>query len=100
MEEDVYKKELKQLQQRLGELHNRLYRKKVPSSLPMKGGMQPEKAEISSGLREHLIRVDMRFIRLQVPSRMRKQDIICGVSGQGFRVPGILQSLTERGMGV
>ena len=30
MEEDVYKKELKQLQQRLGELHNRLFHKKVP----------------------------------------------------------------------
>ena len=100
MEEDVYKKELKQLQQRLGELHNRLYRKKVPVIIAYEGWDAAGKGGNINGLREHLIRVDMRFIRLQVPSRMRKQDIICGVSGQGFRVPGILQSLTERGMGV
>ena len=37
MEEDVYKKELKQLQQRLGELHNRLYRKKVPVIIAYEG---------------------------------------------------------------
>ena len=37
MEEDVYKKELKQLQQRLGELHNRLYRKKAPVIIAYEG---------------------------------------------------------------
>lgn len=37
MEEDAYKKELKQLQHRLGELHNRLYRKKVPVIIAYEG---------------------------------------------------------------
>ena len=35
--EEEYKKELKQLQQRLGELHNRLYRKKVPVIIAYEG---------------------------------------------------------------
>lgn len=37
IEEDAYKKELKELQQRLGELHNRLYRKKVPVIIAYEG---------------------------------------------------------------
>ena len=37
MEEEEYKKELKQLQHRLGELHNRLYRKKVPVIIAYEG---------------------------------------------------------------
>lgn len=37
MENDEYKKELKHLQQRLGELHNRLYRKKVPVIIAYEG---------------------------------------------------------------
>ncbi len=35
--EDEYKKELKRLQNRLGELHNRLYRKKVPVIIAYEG---------------------------------------------------------------
>lgn len=35
--EEAYKTELKQLQQRLGELHNRLYRKKVPVIIAYEG---------------------------------------------------------------
>lgn len=35
--DDEYKKELKRLQQRLGELHNRLYRKKVPVIIAYEG---------------------------------------------------------------
>ncbi len=35
--EEDYKKELKQLRQRLGELHNRLYRKKVPVIIAYEG---------------------------------------------------------------
>lgn len=52
IETDEYRKELKELQNRLGELHNRLYRKKCRSSLPMRAGMQQEKAAISSGSQE------------------------------------------------
>lgn len=37
MENEEYKKELKRLQQRLGELHNRLYRKKVPVIIAYEG---------------------------------------------------------------
>ena len=37
IEETEYKKELKHLQQRLGELHNRLYRKKVPVIIAYEG---------------------------------------------------------------
>ena len=37
IEEEAYKKELKQLQTRLGELHNRLYRKKVPVIIAYEG---------------------------------------------------------------
>lgn len=37
IENDEYKKELKHLQQRLGELHNRLYRKKVPVIIAYEG---------------------------------------------------------------
>lgn len=37
IEEEEYKKELKQLQHRLGELHNRLYRKKVPVIIAYEG---------------------------------------------------------------
>lgn len=37
IEDEKYKEELKQLQQRLGELHNRLYRKKVPVIIAYEG---------------------------------------------------------------
>lgn len=37
IETDAYKKELKELQHRLGELHNRLYRKKVPVIIAYEG---------------------------------------------------------------
>ena len=37
MEEDAYRKELKELQEKLGELHNRLYRKKVPVIIAYEG---------------------------------------------------------------
>lgn len=37
IENEEYKKELKRLQQRLGELHNRLYRKKVPVIIAYEG---------------------------------------------------------------
>lgn len=37
MDEQTYKKELKRLQEELGELHNRLYRKKVPVIIAYEG---------------------------------------------------------------
>lgn len=37
IEEEAYRQELKQLQHRLGELHNRLYRKKVPVIIAYEG---------------------------------------------------------------
>ena len=37
LDEETYRKELKHLKQRLGELHNRLYRKKVPVIIAYEG---------------------------------------------------------------
>ena len=37
MEDEEYKKELKHLQKKLGELHNRLYRKRVPVIITYEG---------------------------------------------------------------
>lgn len=63
----------------------------------MKAGMQRERAEISKGSREPLIRGGMRSIPLQVRNPMKRQGIICGVSGPGFQRPAILPFLTEAG---
>ena len=97
IETDEYRKELKELQNRLGELHNRLYRKKYRSSSLMRAGMQQEKAATSSGSQEHLIRAVTKFIRSQARNLMRKQDIICGVSGRDCRKQDILLFLTAHG---
>lgn len=97
IETDEYRKELKELQNRLGELHNRLYRKKYRSSSLMRAGMQQEKAATSSGLQEHLIRAVTKFIRSQARNLMRKQDITCGVSGRDCRKQDISLFLTAHG---
>lgn len=97
IETDEYRKELKELQNRLGELHNRLYRKKYRSSSLMRVGMQREKAATSSGLQEHLIRAVTKFIRSQARNLMRKQDITCGVSGRDCRKQDISLFLTAPG---
>lgn len=97
IETDEYRKELKELQNRLGELHNRLYRKKCRSSLPMRAGMQQEKAAISSGSQERSTRAVTKFIRSQARNLMRKQDITCGVSGRDCRKQDISLFLTAPG---
>ena len=62
--------------------------------------MLPEKAGILSASRKHWIREDTKCIPLPVPNRMRKQDIICGVSGPDCQRAVISQSSTEPGMDV
>ena len=98
IEADEYRKELKELQNRLGELHNRLYRKKVPVIIAYEAGMQREKAATSSGSQEHLTRAVTKFIRSQARNLMRKQDITCGVSGRDCRKQDISLFLTAPGM--
>ena len=85
LDEEEYKEELKKLQTRLGELHNRYTENGFRSSSPMKAGMQQEKAAV------------MKYILLQARNPTRRQDIICGVSGQDCLRTVILQSLTEPG---
>ena len=95
--DEEYKAELKELQAKLGSLHNRLYRKRVPVIITYEAGMLPEREEISRGSRRLLIPVDLRYILSQVRSLMKKPVIICGVSGQGFPRMVTLPSLTGRG---
>ena len=95
--EDEYKKELKRLQNRLGELHNRLYRKKVPVIIAYEGWDAAGKG-ISSGSPEHSIRGAMKYIRSQARSHTRRRDIISGVSGRGCQRQDISRSLTAPGM--
>ena len=79
LNDEEYKKELKQLQIELGKLHNKLIGKGFRSLSHMKAGMQQEKAAISNELRRRLIQEVMRYNRLPARNRMKKQDIICGV---------------------
>ena len=72
--------------------------KKCRSSLPMRAGMQREKAATSSGSQEHLTRAVTKFIRSQARNLMRKQDITCGVSGRDCRKQDISLFLTAPGM--
>lgn len=95
--DEEYKAELKELQAKLGSLHNRLYRKRVPVIITYEGWDAAGKEEISRGSRRLLIPVDLRYILSQVRSLMKKPVIICGVSGQGFPRMVTLPSLTGRG---
>ena len=100
IDEEEYQKELKKLQAKLGELHNRLYRKRVPVIITYEGWMRPAKAAISNELQGHWILEDMRYSQSPVRSHMRRLGIISGDSGQDFRRMGTLQSLIVRGMAV
>ena len=62
--------------------------------------MLPEKAGILSVSRKHWIREDTKCIQLPVRNRMRRQGIICGVSGRDCQRMVILRSSTEPGMDV
>ena len=100
LDEETYRKELKHLKQRLGELHNRLYRKKVPVIIAYEGWDAAGKGGNIKRITSALDPRGMRCIRSQARSRMRRQDIICGVSGQDCRRPVTLQFLTVRGTDV
>ena len=100
LNDEEYKKELKQLQIELGKLHNKLIGKGFRSLSHMKAGMQQEKAAISNELQGHWILEDMRYSQSPVRSHMRRLGIISGDSGQDFRRMGTLQSLIVRGMAV
>ena len=96
--EDEYKKELKRLQNRLGELHNRLYRKKVPVIIAYEGWDAAGKGGNIKRSPEHSIREAMKYIRSHARSHTRRRDIISGVSGRGCQRQDISRSLTAPGM--
>ena len=98
IEADEYRKELKELQNRSVSCTIVFTGKKCRSSLPMRAGMQREKAATSSGSQEHLTRAVTKFIRSQARNLMRKQDITCGVSGRDCRKQDISLFLTAPGM--
>ncbi len=95
--DEEYKAELKELQAKLGSLHNRLYRKRVPVIITYEGWDAAGKRGNIKRITRLLIPVDLRYILSQVRSLMKKPVIICGVSGQGFPRMVTLPSLTGRG---
>ena len=97
IEEAEYQEELDKLQKRLGELHNRLYRKRVPVIIAYEGWDAAGRAAISNGSPGRWIPEALRCTPSPARSRMRRRAIISGVSGPGFPRPGILQYLTEPG---
>lgn len=97
LNDEEYKKELKQLQIELENCTINFIGKGFRSSSHMKAGMQQEKAAISNELPRRLIQEVMRYNRLPDRNRMKKQDIICGVFGRDCQKAGILRYLTEPG---
>ena len=92
IETDEYRKELKELQNRLGELHNRLYRKKVPVIIAYEGW---DAAGKGGNIKRIAGALDPRGY--EVHPIMRKQDITCGVSGRDCRKQDISLFLTAPG---
>ena len=99
MDDEEYRGELKQLQSKLGELHNKLYRRRIPVIITYEAGMRQAKGGNIKRITEAL---DPRGYEVHPIARsgttMRRPDIIYGVSGQDFRKMGISLFLTEPGM--
>ncbi len=89
MEEAEYQEELDKLQKRLGELHNRLYRKRVPLIIAYEGWDAAGKGGISRGLPERWIPGALKSTPSPARSPMKRPGIISGVSGQGCLKPAI-----------
>ena len=98
MDDEEYRGELKQLQSKLGELHNKLYRRRIPVIITYEGWDAAGKGGNIKRLQKPWIPGAMKYIQSQVRNRMRRPDIIYGVSGQDFRKMGISLFLTEPGM--
>lgn len=98
--EEEYQEKLEKLQKRLSELHNVLYREKMPVIIAYEGWDAPERVVISSGLLRLSMHAVMRFTRLQARSHTRKTGISCGASGPDCRRADTLQSSIVPGMDV
>ncbi len=98
--DEDYKKELKQLRQRLGELHNRLYRKKVPVVIAYEGWDAAGKGGNIKRITSALDPRGYEVHPIASPSPMKRRGIICGVSGQDCRKPVTLPFLTGPGTDV
>lgn len=97
--EKEYKEEMESLQGRLRDLHNRLYRKQVPVIIAYEGWDAAGKGGNIKRITEALDPRGSRFIRSPARSRMKRQGIIYGVSGQGFPRRAISLFSTGPGMG-
>ena len=100
IEDEEYKKELKHLQKKLGELHNRLYRKRVPVIITYEAGTQPEKEAILSGSQKPLIPVALRSIQSPARNLTKRRVITSGASGPDCPKTVTLPSSTAPGMAV
>lgn len=79
--EEEYKLQLRLLQEKLGHLHNRLYRKRVPVVIVYEGWTLPERAATSSALRGPWTPGGLRYIPLPAQSPRKKPATIYGASG-------------------
>ena len=95
--DEAYKAELKELQAKLGSLHNRLYRKRVPVIITYEGWDAAGKGGNIKRITEALDPRGFEVHPIASPEPHEKAVIICGVSGQGFPRMVTLPSLTGRG---
>lgn len=98
--DEKYKKQLKKLQEELSELHNKIYRKRVPVVVCYEGWTPPARAATSAVWPPRSTPADTRSSRLQARPRRSSPTTICGGSGRACQRMGISQSSTAPGMAV
>ena len=98
MDDEEYRGELKQLQSKLGELHNKLYRRRIPVIITYEGWDAAGKGGNIKRITEALDPRGYEVHPIASPEPHERPDIIYGVSGQEFRKMGISLFLTEPGM--
>ena len=93
-----YDKELKKLQSKLSELHNRLYRKRIPVIITYEGWDAAGKGGNIKRITGALDPRGYEVHPIASPEPHEKPAIICGVSGRDFQRTVISQFLTVPGM--
>ncbi len=100
MEQEEYEQELDRLQKKLGELHNRLYRKRIPLIIAYEGWDAAGKGgniKRITGFRVW-IRGDLKCTQSRVRNPGKRRVTTCGVSGTDFRRRGTSPFSTAPGM--
>ena len=92
--EEEYRHRLKECRKKLAQLHNRLYRKKVPVVILYEGW---DAAGKGGNIKRLAGALDPRWCPLPAPPRRKRTAITCGASGPGCPRPGTLPFLTEVG---